>query len=551
MLRSRMVSGALLVLTAVLASCTNLKVTNPNVLDARSAIPDAATAEAVVGGAFNTWFDAANGYWGAGMLLSTTAFQYSTPYCQASHYSWLPRRPVDDEASGYGGWVTYPWYTLYEALTSVAEGLLAVESRPELESELGDAGTQRIMAFGRFVQGLSHGSLALLYDRGVVLNEEVAHDETGQQREILSYDDLMTTALSELEEAAALAQGKSWEIPADWTTVPVSADQLARLAHSFAARFRAAVARTPEERAAVDWGAVIADVDEGIQEPWIMDMDPTQGWSLSALEYGTRVAWSEEAYFVVGMADQSGNYQRWLSIPVVDRVPNPDADGDGVEDPILIITPDTRFPQGTTLAEQEANPGSMFAIPDGLQGQVGGQDRAWNIEDIWQQAPRGTWRWSYYWDLAGEAYNNSVDRNWPEVSLAEMRLLRAEGILRRGDAAGAAELVNISRTAAGLSPTDGSGTNQECVPKLPDGTCGNLMEMLKWEKRLETRFKGLLGAPWYFDGRGWGDLYFGTFLQLPVPCSELKIGPGIDCYTFGAGGESSAPRSVYMWPYES
>ena len=127
------------------------------------------------------------------------------------------------------GWVTYPWYTLYQALTSVAEGLLAVESRPELESEPGEAGTQHIMAFGRFVQGLSHGSLALLYDRGVVPDEEVVHDETGRQREMLSYDDLMARALSELEETAALAQGKSWEIPAEWTTVPVSADQLARI----------------------------------------------------------------------------------------------------------------------------------------------------------------------------------------------------------------------------------------------------------------------------------------------------------------------------------
>lgn len=549
MLRARMVSGALLVLTATLGSCIDLRVTNPNAPDAQGAIGDGATAEAVVGGAFNTWFDAANGYWGAGMLLSTTAFQYSTPYCQASHYSWLPRRTVDDETSPYGGWVTYPWYTLYEALMSVADGLRAVESRPDLQSELGEAGTQRIMAFGRFVQGLSHGSLALLYDRGVVLDENVAHDETAQ-REILSYNDLMATALSELEDAAALAQGKSWEIPADWTTVPVSADQLARLAHSFAARFRAAVARTPEERAAVDWAAVIADVDEGIQESWIMDMDATQGWRMAALEYGTRQDWAEEAYFIVGMADQSGSYQRWLSMPVVDRIPNPDTDGDGVEDPVLIITPDSRFPQGATLAEQEANPGSMFAIPNGLQGQVGGHDRAWDIKDVWTQAARGTWRWSYYTDLAGEAYDNSVDWSWPEVSLAEMRLLKAEGLLRQGDAAGAAQLVNVSRTAAGLRPTDGSGTNLDCVPKLPDGTCGDLMEMLKWEKRLETRFKGLFGAPWYFDGRGWGDLYVGTFLQLPVPCSELKRGPGIDCYTFGGGGEGSAPMSVYGWPYE-
>ena len=75
------------------------------------------------------------------------------------------------------------------------------------------------------------------------------------------------------------------------------------------------------------------------------------------------------------------------------------------------------------------------------------------------------------------------------------------------------------------------------------------MEMLKWEKRLETHMKGLNFAPWYFDGRGWGDLYYGTWLQLPVPCPELTL-LGEECYTFGVEGESASPGSVYAWPGE-
>lgn len=161
------------------------------------------------------------------------------------------------------------------------------------------------------------------------------------------------------------------------------------------------------------------------------------------------------------------------------------------------------------------------------------------------------WRWSYYWHIDTEAYTYWVDFHWPEMKRAEMRLLKAEALLRQGDAAGAAALINISRTGAGLTATDGTGTNTDCVPRLRDGTCGDLMEMLKWEKRLETHFSGLMGAPWYFEGRGWGDLFVGTFLQLPVPCSDLTamgLGP---CYDFGGrDGDSAAPVSVYQWPAE-
>ena len=127
-----------------------------------------------------------------------------------------------------------------------------------------------------------------------------------------------------------------------------------------------------------------------------------------------------------------------------------------------------------------------------------------------------------------------------------MNRLTAVGLLRRGgSAAEAATLVNITRTAAGLNATDAAGTNTDCVPRLRDGTCGDLMEMMKWEKRHETRFRGLLGAPWYFDGRGWGDLYLNTPLQFPAPCRELQVLNMLPCYSFGGGADFSAPTSSY------
>jgi hypothetical protein len=102
-----------------------------------------------------------------------------------------------------------------------------------------------------------------------------------------------------------------------------------------------------------------------------------------------------------------------------------------------------------------------------------------------------------------------------------------------------------------LNATDAAGTNTSCVPKMPNGQCGDLWEMLKWEKRHEAQWTGVAGANWWFDGRGWGDLWKDTPVQFPVPCKELQVLQMLPCTNFGGpGGESGAPMSSYAFPFE-
>ena len=246
--------------------------------------------------------------------------------------------------------------------------------------------------------------------------------------------------------------------------------------------------------------------------------------------------WGQLSYQVMGMADQSGRYQRWIAKAPNDRHPNL-ADNQ-VGDPFLIISPDKRFPQGTTLATQtgRANAGAYWEITN--QSGSGGFGAQWVRPD------RGTFRWSYYRWWAHDAWLTARG-NFPEIPLEEMQLLKAEGLYRQNNRAGAATLINLSRTKYGLNATDAAGTNTSCVPKLPNGNCGDLFEMLKWEKRLETFFKGQHHSSWYFDGRGWGDLAEGVFLQLPIPGGEAQL-LGVQTYTFGGtGGVSAAPKGTY------
>jgi len=75
--------------------------------------------------------------------------------------------------------------------------------------------------------------------------------------------------------------------------------------------------------------------------------------------------------------------------------------------------------------------------------------------------------------------------------------------------------------------------------------------MLKWEKRMETVWTGINMVGWFWDGRGWGDLWKDTPLQHPVPCQEMEVLQMLPCASYGGpGGEMGSPGSTYAFPFE-
>ena len=75
--------------------------------------------------------------------------------------------------------------------------------------------------------------------------------------------------------------------------------------------------------------------------------------------------------------------------------------------------------------------------------------------------------------------------------------------------------------------------------------CGNMMEAMKWEKRMETAFTGY--GMWYFDSRGWGDLPEGTAMHFPVPYQELETRSSTNPYydMGGVGNPGGVPKGTY------
>lgn len=512
-------------------ACLDLEVQNPNAADAERALRTAGDIEALIAGGFSSWWNSSSSSNGISAILMTMVYQHSATAAnfgmvqfsgwpkEAAHY--LPSQVFYNQFA-------YGWTQDYRGISAVVDGLRAIDNGAV---ELPDDQLARVRAFGYFVLGLAHASISILWDQGYIYDPSIGVDEV----ELHPYPEVMQAALGYFDRAIQESQGQDFTIPATWISHEMSASDLVRLAYSYKARYRAAVARTPTERASVDWNAVDSDASKGVTEDFLINVRSGSGFSSGTLanihRYGP---WGQLSYQVLGMADQSGNYQRWMARTPLDRHPNL-ADNQ-VDDPFLIMTPDQRFPQGATVADQQAHDGTLYEIPTAS----GGYGAQWNRPD------RGTFRWSYYRYVANNSWLSSSTRSdYAEVTLVEMDLLRAEAAYRNGNKGAAATLLNKTRVAAGLNETDANGTNTSCVPKMVSGQCGDLFEMLKWEVRLETIYKGLHMASWYFNGRGWGDLPEDSFLQIPVPGREAEL-LAISPYTFGGpGGESAAPVGTY------
>jgi hypothetical protein len=511
------------------------------------------TIEAQIAGSYRSWYQGHYSVRGPGLALSTMAFQHSsTSLDRGVAYSVLPRVSVPNATgdASYGN-LDWVWQQQYATIVALSSGMRGLDD-PRVAEALGPNGIARARIFGKFVQGLAHADIALLYDRGFVIDETVLLRPLETPFTLgapIGYNQVMNSALGFLEQAAALAKAAppGITIPGGWMGTPsdVTMGTLAQLAHSYSAIYRSSVARVPVERAAVNWSRVLTDLGSGLRADFNHSMSSAGAQWLGEDHVYTRAhdAWQQATYFITGMADGSGRFQQWLALPLSSR-----AAVFSNNTPVLIVTTDKRFPQGATLAAQVDAWGTQVGIR--RQGQPPGA----TVDNLGQfaQPENGTWRWSQYFHRGLEGSNGGRTGIEATVRYSMLRLLAAEALFRLGNLTAAADSVNVSRVAIGGLPQatqNGIPASGSCVPKLPNGTCGSLFEAIKWEKRMQGWMRGPFAAGWYFDGRGWGDLYRGTPLQLPIGAGRLQQA-GLPVYTFGGASPMAAPLSGYAYPGE-
>jgi hypothetical protein len=403
------------------------------------------------------------------------------------------------------------------------------------------AGDLRARAMGFFNIGCNLGFLALAYDSAGIFDHVMESDFVP---ELSGYQTVMAAAIANIDSAIAVANtagsdgAGGFPTTAGWFSgATLSKERFIEFAYSWRARLQAGVARTPAERQAVNWASVAADAERGLKADLVVSVGGTSGWNLGvqASTFYQDAGWSQITPMIFGFADVSGGYDTWLATNILQR------------QNFLIVTPDLRFPQGSTRAAQQAaspEPGAYTGFPY-LKNRSGAD------------SPGDAWGTSFYeHHRLKYIRNNSSVGLYPEFLKAEVDLLAAEAYIRLGDAAKAAAKINPWRTRAGLPALAGASVTEtvpggaSCVPRVPSPpnftstSCGSMMEAMKWEKRMELAYN-YTGA-WFFDSRGWGDLAKDTPLMYPVPVDELDARLK-GYYNLGGGGVASAALGTYRF----
>ncbi len=563
MTRKAITCAALAALIGLGACEKSLEVTNPNSGETARVLGTPNDAESLLGTYYKRW---SSGVYGSttnveGMANVMSLMNYSslanncqnqrTPFSGATNVN-SPGNSCQNEQ--------YRLYSFMSEVERVASSFLGqVEGGLTLGTPARDA---RGKAFAEFLRGISIGYMAMVYDSGSVVTAKTDASDPGK---LVGYKTLTDSALAALQRSIDLTNlaatgSDGFPLPSTWIPSPTSFSKVefTKLIRSYRARIRANVARTPAERAAVDWTAVVADAQNGITADNIITTSTTNGPINSwRSQYETFGLWHQMPPFIIGMADTSGTYAAWIAQPVGDR-------GSGGAS-FFMISPDQRFPQGATRAAQQAD----FGITS-CQGASQTCKRYFvNRPAGGDQLAGSGFGLSNYDFVRFHSWNTSGDGtarngNTPFMVKTEIDMLQAEGLYRAGNFAGAAALVNATRTKNGLpaittfdATTPVPGGNG-CVPKVPVGpafktiACGNLWEALKYEKRIETAYTHYI--PWFLDGRGWGDLPQDTPLFWAVPFQDLQARGVATSAIYGTGnGPGNAPasfaatKSTYGW----
>lgn len=511
----------LLILFLVFGCSPDLSVTNQNAPDKARALANPNDVEKLAGGSFKEFWWSQTQYYGPPWSLSTMADEFSSSWGNSGmrDLSSEPRKAWDNSSSyGYRYVNRNAWRYCYKAISNASDALGQINAGLTITDADGNDQTTRLKAWCKFIQGISLGFLGQYFDKAFIIDETV--DLEAGTPPTASYMQVHEAGMQKLAECIQLCDNNSFDIPEEWWPGNnFSNVDLAKLAHSFIARYEAGVARDPAERAARDWASIASHAAQGITEDFGSDNDGENWWSYLHGLFSNNT-WCRTDYKLIGPADTSGAYKGWLDSPVADR------------NYIEIHTNDARVTGGTWDSD-----GKYFRY----------------YGNCAFRANRGTYHFSYYHSYKYIDYYKNGYVGWAHImSAAEMDFLRAEAALRQNDAPTAVDLINKYHVGVGemapvttAIPIGNPGDLRDARPDI--GDFGNsLWAVMKYEKGVEIAHKNC-GVAWT-DRRGWGTLVSGTPIHFPIPGEELDV-LQMDNYTFGGvGGEGAAPKMLAPMP---
>ena len=525
-----------LALTLGFTGC-DLQVNNPNEPDRARALAGPDDVETLIASSFQKVWEIGHYWTNANFAFNHMSSRHTATWGNMgmNDLGREPREPLPNQASYRPSYVFEAnWGDAYGGISAASDGIRAIDNG--LEIGPGGERNARARAFALSTRAILNCLLALWYDQAFLIDETT---DLAGELDTVDYNAVYAHAMNLLNEAESAVRAASFTLPDTWINGNSwSNNEFADYLVSWKARCAANLPRTDAEAAGVNWSQVIQDAQNGMREVVVMGEDRSSGtawWDGLKIFMQENRTWHRMHMDWVGMADQSGEYQDWLTFPTEQRTAREMTFGD-----------DRRFPAvnehgtlGESVSPTAASTGPMHR---------------YNATVIFRPE-RGTYRQSHYGDARYDHYTLSCSRcefgTMEHMTPNEFDHYMAEGHYRMGNFAGAADLINVTRMEAGLppapsNPTDAVPSNAtgECTPRKRydvQGRCGNLRDAM-WFEHFENVFN-VFGGLEYWHGRRNDLLPAGTALQLPIPAADLEVLQR-DIYTFGGGEASSAGNPI-------
>lgn len=155
----------------------------------------------------------------------------------------------------------------------------------------------RTMALCYFIQGLTYGNLALVFDKAYIVKEDIKDVEEAKKVPVSEYQEVQAAAIASLEKCITYCDSTTFTLPGSiFNSNDISNIRLKQLCHSFIARYLVLTARNKTENDQTDWNLVLYHTTKGITEDFGSRFDglPWDGgqWYDINLYYLTLTDWA-------------------------------------------------------------------------------------------------------------------------------------------------------------------------------------------------------------------------------------------------------------------
>lgn len=431
----------------------------------------------VVGGLFNRWYMTATAYNGPGLAFWTTADAGTCSWGNVGmrDLSSEPRVTFNNTPSYPNVVLTENYYKgIYGALSSANDALLAIRNRGTQEIDE----MERAQAVAYLMQGITLGSIGLMYDKGFVITDYT--DLTGTITPV-AYDEVIDSAVACLDRAIAICESSTFTIPQAWlpTTITYTQDHIGKLANTMAARFLTYKSRNAAQNTANNWTRILGYAQDGIDFDFSPVMNDVSWYDLLKT-YSVYTGWGRIDMRVINMMDPT--MHPW-------------------------------FPASGSIAALPNN-----GIATSADARLASDFGYLSLQAF--SAERGIYHFSTYRYTRLDTYLATWTEPLAYVRKAENDMILAEALVRTSNVAGAAAILN---NAANSRKVRGGLADVAAVE-------ADVLAAIYYEKTIECMLTGENVE--FYDMRRRDMLQAGTFLHLPIPGQQLEI-LLIEYYTFG------------------